>query len=52
LRAVEAAGTAEEEGVAEAHDYACLAHRIFASLRAGGAEGVYDAVVVVVVVGG
>jgi hypothetical protein len=44
---VDAAETAEEEGAAEVRDYACLAHRIFASLRAGGAEGVYDAVVVV-----
>jgi hypothetical protein len=48
---VEAAGTAGEEGGAEAHDYASLAHRIFASLRAGDAEGVYDAVVVVEVGG-
>jgi hypothetical protein len=50
LRVVEAAGTAGEEGAAEAHDYASLAHQIFASLRAEGAEVVYDAVVVVVVV--
>jgi hypothetical protein len=33
------------------HGYACLAHQIFASLRAGGAEGAYD-VDVVAEVGG
>ena len=41
-------GTEGEEGVAEAHDYASLAHRIFAALRVGGVEGVCGAVAAVV----
>jgi hypothetical protein len=45
---VEAVGTAVEVGATEAHDYARLAHRIFASSRGGGAEGVCGAVVVAV----
>jgi hypothetical protein len=48
LKAVEAVGTEGGEGAAEAHDYASLAHQIFASLRVGGVEGVCGAVVVVV----
>ena len=40
--------TEGEEGVAEAHDYASLAHRIFAALRVGGVEGVCGAVAAVV----
>ena len=49
MRAEEGVGTGGEEGATGVHGYACLAHQIFASLRAGGAEGVYgvDAVVVV-----
>jgi hypothetical protein len=46
--AEEGVGTAEEEEAAGAHDYACLAHRIFASSQVGGAEGVYGEVAVVV----
>ena len=38
--------------MAEAHDYACLAHRTFASLRAGDAEGGYGVVAAVVVAEG
>ena len=45
---MEAVGTEEGEGAAEAHDYASPAHRIFASLRVGGVEGVCGATVVVV----
>jgi hypothetical protein len=45
---VEVVGTAGEEGAAEAHDYARLAHRTFASSREGGAEEAYGAAVVVV----
>ena len=48
LKAAEVAGTEGEEGVAEAHDYASLAHRIFAALRVGGVEGVCGAVAAVV----
>jgi hypothetical protein len=51
LRAEEGVGTEGEEGATGVHGYARLAHQIFASLRAGGAEGVYG-VVAVVVVGG
>jgi hypothetical protein len=51
LRAEEGVGTEGEEGATGVHGYGCLAHRIFASLRAGGAEGVYG-VVAVVVAGG
>jgi hypothetical protein len=38
-------------GAIGVHGYVCLAHQIFASLRAGGAEGVYG-VDVVAVAGG
>jgi hypothetical protein len=48
MRAAEVVGTAGEEGAAGAHDYASLAHRIFASLQVGGVEEVYGAVAVVV----
>jgi hypothetical protein len=48
---VEGVGTEGEEGATGVHGYARLAHQIFASLRAGGAEGVYG-VVAVVVAGG
>jgi hypothetical protein len=48
LRAEEGVGTEGEEGATGVHGYACLAHQIFASLRAGGAEGVYGVVAVVV----
>ena len=48
MRAAEVVGTAGEEGAAGAHDYASLAHRIFASLQVGGAEEVYGAVAGVV----
>jgi hypothetical protein len=50
LRAEEV-GTEEEEGATGVRGYAYPAHRIFASLRAGGAEGVYG-VNAVVVAGG
>ena len=48
MRAAVVVGTAGEEGAAGAHDYASLAHRIFASLQVGGAEEVYGAVAGVV----
>jgi len=48
LRAEEGVGTEGEEGATGVHGYACLAHQIFVSLRAGGAEGVYGVVAVVV----
>jgi hypothetical protein len=51
LKAEEGVGTEGEEGATGVHGYARLVHRIFASLRAGGAEGVYG-VVAVVVAGG
>jgi hypothetical protein len=51
LRAEEGVETEGEEGATGVHGYGCLAHRTFASLRAGGAEGVYG-VVAVVVAGG
>jgi len=51
LRAAEEVGTEGEEGATGVHGYGCLARQIFASLRAGDAEGVYG-VVAVVVAGG
>jgi hypothetical protein len=48
LKAEEGVGTEGEEGATGVHGYACLDHQIFASLRVGGVEGVYDVVAVVV----
>jgi hypothetical protein len=45
--AEEGVGTEGEEGATGVHGYACLDHQIFASLRVGGVEGVYDVVAVV-----
>ena len=51
MRAEEGVGTEGEVGATEVHGYASLAHQIFASLQAGGAE-VGCGVIAVVVAGG
>lgn len=51
MRAEEGVGTEGGEGATGVHGYVSLAHQIFASLRAGGAEGGCG-VIAVVVAGG